>query len=404
MLSICHGKRRTSQTLPLLALLLLTVLSTATNAIEWHGYGSVRVGQFTRGGQDAAIPELYRGSSAVSFSEETLFGLQMQQDLADNWQLVAQWQARGNRDFSIETNLLFLRWHLHETWQLKVGRLNVPLFAQSDSQYIGYSHDYARLPKSVYWRFNFETGDGIALEHQQNWDWATLKTQLQWSQFDGVLFKSAGTGIDGKLENSRLVRFNLETSQWDWVAGAMRTTIDSQQLDQQFSAAFSPSLQKLGASASQIRDFFFDTRFSRPGTYWYYGSRFHPGAWKFEYERVRYGINDSIDGKTSAWFGAVSRRIDDWVVTLHHEEMAKRPRPPHQVLRAGTPSEFYPVTTAMVSALNQRFVRFTGLSLRYDVAPNMALKADYYLGDVVSVVDANAQAAHGFSMGVDFVF
>lgn len=406
MLFISHGKFRINlASLTWLALLAGGAFSPL-HAADWHGYGSVRLGQFSMQGQPAEIPEFYRDTADLSFSEETLFGLQMQQDVADDLQLVAQWQARGNRDFKPETKLLFLRWQLNDAWHIKAGRLDIPLFAQSDTQYIGFSHDYSRLPKSVYWRFDFETGEGISLENQQNWRWATLKTQLQWSNFDGLLFKSAagGSGIPGHFQDIRLVRLNLDTDHLNLVAGMMKTSVDLHGLDQRFATSLTPKLQQLGATSQQITDFLADTSFSRGGNYWYYGVRYHPNNWHFEFERTRYGIEDAIDGQTDAWFAAAGYRFDDFVVTVHHEQITKQPRAPVDVLRAGTPTQFYPLLPAMIQSLNQHLLRLNVLSARYELAPSMALKADILTGDVVFVYDGSRHAANGFSLGVDFVF
>ncbi len=374
--------------------------------MDWHGYGSVRLGQFSMQGQDAEIPEFYRGTTSLSFSEETLFGLQLQHDIADDLQLVAQWQARGNRDFQPDTKLLFLRWQLNDAWQVKAGRLDIPLFAQSDTQYIGFSHNYSRLPKSVYWRFDFETGEGLSVEHQYNWRWATLKTQLQWSDFDGLLFKSAagGAGIPSQLRDIRVVKFNVDTHNFNVVAGLMKTNIDIQNLDQRFAASFTPALQRLGGTPAQIADFFADTSFSKPGNYWFYGIRYRTADWHFEVERTRYGANGAIDGQASAWFAAVSRRFNDLALTLHHEQISKHPLAASDVLRPSTPEQFYPLLPVMVQSLNQHLLRLNVLSARYDLSPNIALKADYMRGHVVFVYDGSKHASSGFSLGVDFVF
>lgn len=401
MLSIFHGKRRIN-----LGCLSLLLWSLPLTAMDWHGYASVRLGQFSMQGQDAEIPEFYRGTTGLSFSEETLFGLQLQQDLTDHLQLVAQWQARGNRDFQPQTQLLFLRWQLNDAWQVKAGRLDIPLFAQSDTQYIGFSHAYSRLPKSVYWRFDFETGEGISVEHQHNWRWATLKTQAQWSDFDGVLFKSAsgGSGVPSELRDIRTLKFNLDLQNVNLVAGMMKTRVDLQSLDQRFVATLTPTLQQLGGTPAQIADFFADTSFSQAGNYWFYGIRYHPGDWHIEIERTRYGIDGTIDGQTTAWFAAISRRMDDLVLTVHHEQISKQPMAATDVLRPGTPAQFYPLLPMMVTSLNQHLLRLNVLSARYDLAPNMALKADYMVGDVLFVYDGSQHAASGFSLGVDVVF
>lgn len=401
MLSIFRGKHWTKRWC-----CSLWLWSLPLAAMDWHGYGSVRLGQFSMQGQDAEIPEFYRGSTGLSFSEETLFGLQLQHDMADDLQLVAQWQARGNRDFQPDTKLLFLRWQLNDAWHVKAGRLDIPLFAQSDTQYIGFSHNYSRLPKSVYWRFDFETGEGVSVEHQHNWRWATFKTQLQWSDFDGLLFKSAagGAGIPSQLRDIRALKFNMDTANANLVAGLMKTRVNLHSLDQRFAASLTPTLQQLGGSPAQIADFFADTSFSRPGMYWFYGVTYRLGAWQVEVERTRYGVEGAIDGQTSAWFAAASRRFDDLVLTLHHEQITKHPLPASDVLRPSTPSQFYPLLPVMVTSLNQRLLRLNVLSARYDITPSIALKADYMRGDVLYVVDGSAKAASGFSVGVDFVF
>lgn len=377
---------------------------TVAWAVDWHGYGSVRLGQFSTDGQPSSIPEFYRDTNKLSFSEETLFGIQMQHDLSDDWQLVAQWQARGNRDFKPETRLLFLRWQLNEQWQLKVGRLDIPLFAQSDTQYIGYAHDFSRLPKSVYYRFHFETGEGVSLEHQYNGAEITLKSQLQWTHFEGPLYKSSGTGIEGKLRNIQSARFNLDAEQWNLVAGGMQTSVQLDALDALFARQLAPTFAQLNIASIDQQNFLADTSFTKDGAYWYVGAKYHPGNWKFEVERSSYGVKDTFDGFTDSWFAAVSYRFDDLVMTLHHEDLDKRHPDLHQVLRESTPTELFAVVPTMVKALNQRTMQLNVLSARYDVAPNVALKGDYFRGSVTVFYNGMVQDAEGFSLGVDFVF
>lgn len=382
----------------------LFLLSAPVMAVDWSGYGSIRLGQFSVDGRPSEIPELYRDTDKLSVREETLLGLQMQHDIADDKQLVVQWLARGNREFEPETKLLFLRWQLDESWQLKVGRLAVPLFAQSDTQYIGYSHDYSRLPKAVYWRFEYETAEGISLEHQQNWHWATLKTQLLWGNFDGLLFKSFGRGVPAQFTDMRLVRWNLEKDDIHVVAGYLRTGLSFTELENRIATALQPAFQQLGTTAMQKQQFLTDLQASSQGTYWYYGFSYQPGDWKFEFERAYSGADEFFDGPTSAWFAAISHRFDDLVVSIHHEKIRKLTPALTDFLSPGTPANLYPLIGTIRQSLNQRTPQFNVLSMRYDLSPGLALKADVFRGHVVFVHDESRKRAAGFSLGVDFVF
>lgn len=382
----------------------LFLLSSSVAAVDWSGYGSVRLGQFSIDGQPSQIPEFYRETDKLSVREETLFGLQMQHDIADDKQLVVQWQARGNREFEPETKLLFLRWQLDESWQLKVGRLAVPLFAQSDTQYIGYSHDYSRLPKAVYWRFDYETAEGISLEHQQNWSWATLNTQLLWGNFDGLMYKSLGRGVPAQLTDMRLVRWNLEKDDIHVVAGFLRTGLSFTELEKRIANTLLPAFQQLGTTPAQQQQFLADIGVSSQGSYWYYGLRYQPGDWKFEFERSFSGPDKFFDGATSAWFAAISHSFDDLVVSFHHEKIHKFTPDPADFLSPTTPANLYPLIGSLRQSLNQRMPQLNVLSMRYDLSPGLAIKADYFRGHVVFVYDQSRKSAAGFSLGVDFVF
>lgn len=374
-------------------------LAQSAQKVELHGFGSFRVGEISSDTANPNIVDLYQ-QSGLNWRDESLFGLQTNVDLTENLSFNTQLIAKGINDFDPEVTLAFVRYQISPDQQLRFGRLSMPLFSQSDVQYVGYAHDYARLPKATYWRFEYETADGLSYEAKHSWADFTARYTLTWAEFHGKVFKNVvPAGIEIKLHEMRSISFAVGYQNLELFAGHLDANTQGQNLD---NYVFSPELQAVVASSSnsfiEQQQFYDDLSLSKDATYQFWGARFRYEDWKLEYERAIYGILHSVDALAYTQYVALSRRFDNIIITVHREHYLQNP-----LSAAGLEKITSPVLQNIAKQLsygiNDRGYAMNVISMRYDFANNMALKADYFKGGSYS-----NGPFKGFSVGVDFVF
>lgn len=378
----------------------LLLSAQAQQPVSINGFGSVRLGKLLPSKDNPQLVEFYN-DDGFSFADDTLFGLQLQTESSADLSYTLQLLSKAVEDYDPDVSLAFVRYQLDPDHQLKFGRLAVPLFAQSDIQYVGYSHDYSRLPKAMYYRFDFEVADGVAFEGQQIYQDFNLKYTLQLTEFSGNVFKNQGSdGIPIKLHQMKNLRLELAYQQLQLFAGGVRADIDAVQLNTQLLEPLWPLVQASATSLEAQQQFMAALNFNKDAEYTFWGLRWQHQSWKLEAERSRYGITDSADVMNTAEYLALSYRFDQVIVTLHHEKLEENPENV-QWLRQVTAPELREIGFKLSRNVNNNSYRMQVLSLRYDLQPGVALKADIFQGKHQL---ENVGRFKGFSLGVDFVF
>lgn len=110
----------------------------------------------------------------VSASEETLGGLQLKYKINDQLSATAQVVSRASENMKGEIDWAYLTWDVSADTTLQVGRRRLPIYAFSDSVYIGYTLPWIRVPQDIY---GWEIGayNGVNLSHRKTFgDWAVI--------------------------------------------------------------------------------------------------------------------------------------------------------------------------------------------------------------------------------------
>ncbi len=379
---------------------LLSLISVSCWAqIDLHGFGSIRLGTINAERQNPNIVGLYQDDK-LSWDDESLFGLQTQSDLGSQLSFTTQIIGKGANDFTPEVTLAFLRVDLANDQQLRLGRISMPLFSQSDVQYVGYAHDYSRLPKATYWRFEYETADGLSYQGKTTFDEFSARYSLIWAEFNGNVFKNVvDEGVEIDLHAMQSLSLVLSYRQFELFGGLLEAKTEGPKLND---FIFSPSIQQAVANSGVDpllqQEFFAVLSVNKNARYQFWGARWQYADWKFELEKAQYGIAQSIDAFTYSQYIALSRRFDEVIITVHRERYLQ-----NAAHAAGlghlTPSPLVPLAFQISQAVNDPGYAMNVLSLRYDFASSMALKADYFKGSSYTQGPFT-----GFSMGVDFVF
>lgn len=369
---------------------------------ELHGFGSVRVGKMLPSAANPKLVDMYSTDGWI-WRDETLFALQFNNDLGDKLRITMQLMAKGHEAFQPKLSLAFLSYQFTPDSQLNFGRISNPLFSQSDTQYIRYAHDYARLPKAMYWNLEFETIEGLS--YQQKWRWGDIavKSRLVTGEFNGKTFKSViPEGVNAKVHQIVNGSLELSSQHWNIFGGLMQGDADGDEFNQQLIfPQIQSALQASGASQQEKQQLLDAISLSKKAVYFYLGARLYWQEWKLEGERARYGVRDSADPENTATYIAISRRFDPMILTFHHEWN-------HQDINDFSYMNHItqPALRNIGQQVYQRLAapnrfRMNVLTLRYDFQPGASFKIDFLAGkDKLATVDK----FRAMSLGVDFVF
>ena len=379
---------------------LILLPAQAQQSMSINGFGSVRLGKLLPSKDNPRIVEFYN-EEGLSFADDSLFGLQLQSELNTDLSYTLQLLGKAVEDYDPDVSLAFVRYQLDPDHNIKVGRVAVPLFAQSDIQYIAYSHDYSRLPKALYYRFDYEVADGVAFEGQQIYRDFSLKYVLQLTEFSGKVFKQLDSGgILLKLHQMKNLKLELNYQDLQLFAGGVHANTEGDNLNAQLLAPLLPAVQASAASLAAQQQFMQALSFNKKAEYTFWGGRWQYQAWKVEAERSRYGIAESADAMSAAEYLAISYRFDDFILTLHRENLEEIPENVAWFSEVTDP-KLRQIGLKFSKSINLMSYKMQALSLRYDLQPGIALKADLFHGTHRL---ENVGRFKGFSLGVDFVF
>jgi hypothetical protein len=383
----------------LLSTLLITAgISQAQAEVNINGFGSIRAGQMiSTDGANPLLPDLYNDDD-FTFEDESLFALQFSSDLGDGFSATVQLMAEGKNDWDLEAKWAYVAYEFDGNHTLKAGRLSNPLFYNSEYENVGYTHNFARLPKSVYWGFDFATIEGISLDSSWELGDYYLNSKVLYGNWDGDL--KAGSS-DYAMVMTDILAVNLELSKdwWSVFAGAQVSEVDLSDMDSKLvRPSIDPYLEPSGASELEQAAFVDLMTVSGDGLYVYAGFKIDYDNWLVDMEVSDYAVQDSLDPNNTNWYFAVGKRFNDYVVTVHHEEYTQ------DVDDNYLSSVTNPVLNGVGNATLNSFadeVEMDVITVRWDFHPSAALKADYFVG---KDNQADGGDFSGFSVGVDFVF
>ena len=134
-----------------------------------------------------------------TFKRDSVLGLQMDAKLTDEFGFTVQGKVAPSldSDHDVDTTVAwaFLSWRPSNDWLIRVGRVRVPLYLNSENMEVGATFDFARLPAEVYTTSQATEGDGVFVGKTWNMDAgeltlnaysATAKTNYRFYRRDNV--------------------------------------------------------------------------------------------------------------------------------------------------------------------------------------------------------------------------
>ncbi len=190
--------------LPLVSLALMSA-SPGLFAEELVVNGFMSVGAGVLSNSEASVKGY---DDDISFSADTVVGVQLSKQVNDSTSATTQLVSRGGENYDTEAAWAYVAYSPDDVTTLRIGRLRTPFFYYSDFLEVGYAYNWIRPPEEVYSLDTFSSFNGIDASRQFLIGTAELFTQV----YVGRLledFSVNGTAYEFSLQNLAGVVFGL---------------------------------------------------------------------------------------------------------------------------------------------------------------------------------------------------
>lgn len=363
---------------------MLAIPAHAQN-LQITGFGQMVAGTVTDG---TTFPDLGYDSD-WDFKDESLFALQVRGELNDQWSATAQMVARGRDDFEPEFAWAYVAWDGGNGWSAKFGRQRVPFFKYSDFLEVGYAYPWLRPSGAVY-NASFSNFDGASASY--------AFSSGDWFNSIGLVGGSNEEGPPINQKVDTLVGIYVDSTYGNWLslrASYLQAdvTVDIDDLVPLLDALSNNGFANVAAAIDYNKD---------PAQFFGVAAEVNRGNWLIGGEFTRTTIDNSSYGDRNQYYLAAAYRINAFTpnVTWGRRDNKAKTRtvdllpnvPPLAGLRAAVTG---------VVLLEDFDATYWSYGLRWDVASNIALKADYTQYTNKTPISADADS---FAVGLTFTF
>lgn len=277
----------------------------------------VRINGFANfiGGITSSDESLYGYNDDISFSEESLFAIQVSGDINDKMTATGQIVARAENDYNPDFEWAYVTYAATDNVSLSAGRLRMPLFNYSSSKDVGYSYHWINTPRSVY-DVPFNNIEGLRLDYSNyagDWEYGL---SVSAGAFTGPAF-----GTD--LEGDNVMLFSGEAT-YDWfkirgVAGSGKTSLNIGDSSDSTLVEASSGLTLLSgfgfgdlSDSLQWQD---DT-----GEFLGLSLQIDKFDWFISAEMTQIDVAESFIAKTNAYYVTAGLRVGAWTPSITYEK------------------------------------------------------------------------------------
>lgn len=309
------------------------VNTMSDDRIRFNGFMSTG---YARASNDAGFAGITESTDVYDLS---LMALQASFDITDKTQAVMQIVGRGAEDWDPSMEWAYLSYRPTNDWQLRAGKMRIPLFMYSDFLEVGYAQPWARPPEAFYGQTT-STQVGVDAQHTYNLDNSSITTQV----FAGFVEDEAqGAEVDVRNHGGVSVAW----TDYTWTLRGVYATGEL----------------TLNAGPFQLED--------ERSDYVGVGLSFDNGDWLVSAEASRTEIDGYYTDKDAAYlsvghrFGSLTPyAVVGWVRSQDNDKRDGLYLPTGD-----------PMRPAPASVLNTRRDEYS-LGLRWDVTPGIAIKGD----------------------------
>lgn len=353
------------KTLKTLVALTCAATFTATADVRINGFANLIAGI------TSSDDTLYGYDDKISFSEESLFAIQISGDVNDKVTATGQLVARGSDDYDPDFEWAYLTYSATDTISVSAGRLRLPLFKFSASKDVGYSYHWVNAPRSVY-DVPFNNLDGFRLDYNNyagDWEY-NLQAAM------GTISSDVETSLGdiAKVEGDNVIMFSAEAT-YDWfkirgVVGSGKITVTSDAINAPLNGLRAAGLTSLADDLALEDD---------SASFVGFGVDVDKFDWFASAEYTVITTDDSYNPEDKAFYVTAGLRIDKWTPSITYENKDGTEDPKFLDKVAALPAAVQPTAAAVTVGLQQAFQEefdLITLGLRYDYDTNIALKAD----------------------------
>jgi len=389
-----------------------------TPAFALSGFGTVGVVHSSEDKADftntTAKPNGAGFSQGWSAGVDSLLAVQATGTLTTQLSVVLQVVSEQNYDNTYRPHVEWanIKYQFTPDFNVRLGRIALPIFMMTDSRMIGYSIPWVRPPREVYDLVPFTSNDGVDASYRMLIGPATNTFQVTAGRTDpGFPATGGGTGSVKARDMVTLANtFEQGFMTLRLNYGRGRVTI----------ADYDPLLdgfRQFSPQGAAIADKFSAT--GRVANFLGAGASYDPGNWFVlgEWGRVTTG---SIIGDHSGWYASAGYRLEKFTPFLTYARTRQDSRTSDPGLDvAGLPPYLTGPALDLNAGLNSVLARKTGqgaisIGVRWDMLRSAAFKLQYdyiRLGTDSTGVLTNIQPGfqpggnlHVISAAVDFVF
>ena len=349
-----------------------------TPKVKVSGYGTV-AGVFTDDGDRQFVADVSRSKGATNkldIGQDSRLGVQASVDFKGGLSVTAQVVAKrrlttttrgSDKDFDINLDWFYGQYQFAPSLNLRIGRMAVPTYLLSDSLNVGYSANWLRAPVHLYTSMPFNVFDGVEFNYTRSFGEYNVSAQVAHGNAKTNIVTYAVTPLEADPQSS--VNVIVEHGSWLARIGAVRA--------------------KVAAPFGMVKD-----------TYISAGLQYDNGELvamsevaQRDQNKLPALLDNKIQTATYAYVAAGWRfgKLLPLLMLSHNSLKGTQPAGPGVVLHT------------------QQSITAPSVSLRYDMATNVALKAQidrYKANDtrLFSPVATDDHAVHVFSAGMDFLF
>lgn len=285
----------------LLAVALHAVAARAEEAepsmFSFGGFGTVGVVHSSESQADYAgnffKPSGAGFSSAWSMDVDSLIGAQVTANFTSQLSAVLQVVSEQNHDNSYKPHLEWanIKYQFTPDFSLRVGRTVLPAYLLSDTQKVGYTYPWVRLPLEVYDVLPITTIDGVDASYRLHFGEVTNTVQVKLGQRDKSLINNGGSVM---VRNYWSITNTAESGPL-----TLRATYQVADLSIPSLNALFDVFRQFGPQGVALADRY-DSR-AKPASFLAIGVSYDPGRWFAMAEWAGNNTHSSL-GRRRSWY------------------------------------------------------------------------------------------------------
>lgn len=407
------------------SLLLCSLLAAAPFAFaqspsfKLSGYGTLGAVHSSDDKADYVIdqfkPDGPGASHAWSGDVDSRLGAQLDASFGHQLSAVVQVIAQQRYDNSYQPTVEWanVKWQVTPDAALRAGRIVLPVFMVTDSRKVGYANAWVRPPVELYGMVPVTNSDGADASYRLRVGDAGNTVQAMFGRSKPKFPPQPGVGAG--MADARDLFVAVYTLEYG--NATVRTSYGRARLSIDVFDPLFGAYRQFGPAGAALADRY-DVH-DKLATFTGVGGSYDPGAWFAMAEWARFNTR-SVVGAKNAWYVSGGYRVKK----LTPYVTFARVRAESPTSDAGLPPEaFGPALASTVAALNAALNATLAttpeqstwsIGLRWDVAPNAALKAQFDRvqrdnGSTGTFINFQPGFQPGgradlFSIAVDFVF